>query len=312
MFAIMRTAMFSRRNALSQAFALIAGGVSDSTVQSSSVKYDFSAATVSPGANLTRPTRYAVGTGNTTLALFAGGSALDGTAYSQLTELYKYASNSVVSGGALADNNGYAGAISSNTLGVIGAGTDSSASVAKTYLYPYDTNVTSVGASLGQARYGLAGASTTSYGIFGSGQPVWTEFSTRVDRYTYSSNTVVADTSLGVGRRFLGAAGNAETAIFAGGSNGANSATLLSHTDRFTYANSSVATGSALSLAREYIVGAGNSEMGLFTGGSSAAPTGTRVDKYTYTTNTCVAATNLDIPRQNHAAASSTPGHLAG
>lgn len=280
-------------------FGLFGGGGSTSVLNTD--KYIFDTDVVSPGTNLTGSApAYAAGVGTKVFGLFCGGFT---STYIASTIKYTYQGNTVAAGAALGTPLAAAAGVGNNTLGIIGAGSQSSGVTNTTYtnIYTYGTNVVTPGVVLGMARSGSAGVGIAAYGIIagGSDNPIGgTGFNrTYTDRYTYAANTVAPATVLAINTSYTAGLSSATRGIICSGSG----------TNIYTYASNVVTTGTTMPNNRQYLKGTSSSIIGLIAGSTG----GTRsVDKYTFAGDVISSGSLLAVVKSYLSATSSAPGGI--
>jgi len=163
------------------------GGTNAYTLLTS--KYTYSGETTAAGTSLSGTARgYAVGSGDTTMGIFAGGH--NGAYLSEVSK-YTYSGDSVIAGTALTAARADGCAASSTTLGVYAGGLNGGG--VTTTKYSFSGNSWSAGTSLGADRTGSCATGSSTIGIF-KGTVSTT------DKYTWSGDTVASGGAVTTGR----------------------------------------------------------------------------------------------------------------
>lgn len=280
-------------------FALFAGGLVGGADVSTSVRYEYTAATYTAGANLGLARRFFSGTGNTTVGVMHGGYATI-----NYGDKYTYSNNTVVQASNLTAGRSYSTAAGSATLGLwFGGWLGSGNGVTNTDRYTYATNAVAATTALNVGRYGACAASSDLRAIIKGGYN--STYSAAVESMIISSGARATLTSLAAGKAYPCAAGTVNFAYMFGGLIASGGTATV---EKHNHSTDGVTAGTNLTVGTYQSTATGDTNMGIIAGNNGSP--GTFTNKYTYSNDTCVVTTALAAASSGMAGCSSTPGNL--
>jgi hypothetical protein len=298
--------------ASNSSFAILIGGWLGSFSTSSGITLNSSLTrgTLSTAgtSTLVEPTRNFAGSGNGTLAVFAGGTNTNETnVISSVTAYNTSLTRSTPTTLGIARRN-LAGSTGVQALAVFAGG----ANTAFTTFYPhvdsYNTSgtrtasLTATTTGLSTSRSDLAGGSTSGpFYIFAGGRTAASTASGIVNRFNGSMTRQTNPTGLSTSRYFLAGASDSSSAFFAGGQTDAT--TYTNAVDTYNSSGTRVLPVSALTTARSLLSGAFVGSYFIFMGGWAGGSSLTATDTY----NTSLTKTGTFVEpttgRRGHASA---------
>ncbi len=299
-------------------------GTGSTPTMSTSI-YKFTDSSITSGSVLNGNITYKAGAGNSTTAIFGGGS--DNGKSTNLSYLYNYSSDTFTSGANLTYSFIAGGAASNSTTAIFGSGYTSQyilggarlettstlgSFVVKptlyltenTCLYTYLTNTAVNSTSLTTESKGINAVGNSTVVIFGLGVTTnQNNQNANACIYTYSNASVSSSFILAIGNvEFYptAAAGNTEKAIFV--NNGQYSASSII----YNYSSGSINAAAALDQATLGISsGTGTSTVGIFGSGnvSNDSSFTSTLYQYEYSSGIFTASQNLTFSRESDSAA---------
>jgi hypothetical protein len=295
--------------ASNNSFAILIGGNMGSFSTSSGITLNSSLTrgTLSDGGTNTLVTHVhdLAGSGNGTLAIFAGGTNNGTTVRDNVTAYNTSLTRSTPAVLGVARRN-LAGSTGSQALAVFAGGANNGFTTFYPHVDGYNTSgartgLTTTTTGLSTARSDLAGGSTTGpFYIFAGGRTASTTPSGIVNRFNSALTRQTNPTGLSISRYFLAGASSSNFAVFAGGQTGSTT-----YTNNVNAYNSSGTRSQpdSLTTARSLLAGAFVGSYFIFMGGWAGSSSLTATDTY----NTVLTKTGIFVTpttgRRGHASA---------